>query len=65
MRKKLSSQLPLDVGQRNRRGRRRRRRVPEWVRIALRNRRTLIAAFWMVKAIVQLTRLIKSLIDGS
>lgn len=54
---------PLDTGQRIRRKRRRRR--TRWVRRVLRNRRVLLVALWMAKAIVQLARLISQVIDGS
>lgn len=55
---------PLDTGKRNRRERRK-RRARKWVRRVLRNRRVLLVVFWMVKAIVQLARLIDRVIDGS
>lgn len=55
---------PLDTGRRNRR-KRRKRRTRNRVRHVLRNRRVLLVVLWMVKAIVQLARLISKVIDGS
>jgi hypothetical protein len=55
---------PLDARQRNR-GRRRKRRAPNWVRRVLRNRRTLITVFWTASAIWKLLRLIGDFFNGS
>ena len=55
---------PLDTGQRIRR-KCRRRLIRKWMRRGLRNRLSLMVVFWVVKATVQLARLIGSLLDGS
>lgn len=55
---------PLDTGQRIRR-KGRRRLIRKWMRRVLRNRLTLMGVLWMVKAILQLARLIGGLFDGS
>ena len=55
---------PLDTGQRVRR-KSRRRHIPKGMRRVLRNRLSLVVVLWVAKAIVQLARLIGSLIDGS
>lgn len=55
---------PLDTGLRIRR-KGRKRLIRKWLRRFLRNRSWLLVAFWMVKAIVQLVRLIGRVIDGS
>ena len=55
---------PLDTGQRIRR-KGRRRFIRKWMRRGLRNRLSLMVVFWVVKATVQLARLIGSLLDGS
>lgn len=55
---------PLDTGQRVRR-KSRRRHIPKGMWRVLRNRLSLMVVLSVAKAIVQLARLIGSLIDGS
>jgi hypothetical protein len=55
---------PLDAGQRDRR-KRRKRRIPDWVRRFLRKRRTLMIVLWVASAIVKLMRIITEIFNGS
>ena len=55
---------PLDAGQRDRR-KRRKRRIPDWVRRFLRKRRTLMIVLWVASAIMKLMRIITEIFNGS
>ena len=55
---------PLDAGQRVRR-KSRRRHIPKGMWRVLRNRLSLMVVLLVAKAIVQLARLVGSLLDGS